>query len=215
MKTIALLSMLGAFAGLFAAPSAVASDGMPSFNCAKASTATETAICGRRMGAAMADRMLADLVKEVASEPGADTAGIKAAQKAFLKTRDACGADAACITDAYLARIAELQPPGRFVGRFTYDGDPDTGGLTIVEGKGGRTGLWLITTDGKFSCGFDTLDARREGEAIIIDTTDEDETCKAVFDINPGGDALDLNSECRSACGMNGYMDGGYSRVTR
>lgn len=201
-------------AALFAAPAA-ASDGMPSFNCAKAATATEKAICERWLGTAMADRMLADLVKEVAAAPGADTAAIKADQKAFLKVRDACGGDSACIVDAYLARIAALQPGGRFSGRFTYDGGDERSGLVIIEGKGGRTGVWLITTNGQFSCGFDTLEARRQGEEIAIDTTvvDESDICQARFAINPGGDALDLTSECRSACGMNGYMDGGYTRA--
>lgn len=210
LRAFAILGAVFAYLAI-AAPDATASAGTPSFNCAKASTPTEKAICDRWSGAAMADRMLADLVKEAASAPGADTAAIKAGQKAFLATRDACVDDTDCIVDAYLDRIAALQPGGRFAGRFSFDGGEDTDGLVVVEGKGGRTGLWLLTTNGQFSCGFDTLAARRRGDAIVIEQPEDD--CQATFAIGPGGDSLDLTSECRSACGMNGYMDGGYTRV--
>lgn len=192
-----------------------AKDGMPSFNCDKAATTTEKSICERWMGTALADRMLADLVKEAASVPGADIAKIKTDQKAFLKTRDACGAESECITDAYLTRIAELAPPERFAGRFSYDGTDERGGLVIIEGKGGRAGIWLITNNGQFSCGFDTLDAKRRGPAIVIETpaSDEADACTATFAIEPGGQKVELTSACSSACGMNGYMDGGYTRI--
>ena len=190
-------------------------DGTPSYDCTKAATETEKAICERWMGTALADRMLADLVKEMASAPGADAAAIKAAQTVFLKTRDACGAEPECITDAYLARIAELAPKGRLAGRYTYDGNDQPGGLVVIEGKGGRTGIWLITNVDQFSCGLDTLKAKRSGTTISINEPETADTgaCSVDLEIKNGGETIELMSTCASACGMNGYMDGDYSRV--
>lgn len=214
MKRLILACLLAACAAP-AAAAEFAKDGMPSFNCHKASTDTEKAICERWMGTALADRMLADLVKEAASAPGADTVGLKTSQKAFLESRDACGADSTCITDAYLTRIGELAPEERLAGRYTYDGNDEPGGLVVIEGKGGKTGVWLITNNGQFSCGLDTLKAKRSGETIAINEpeTDDAGACKADFAVQNGGATLELTSECASACGMNGYMDGTYSRV--
>ena len=72
----------------------------PSFDCARAATATEKAICANPTLAA-ADREMAQLYKAAS--------GQRDAQRAFLRRRNACGGDDGCLGDAYVARIAQLR----------------------------------------------------------------------------------------------------------
>ena len=81
----------------------------PSFDCARAGTATERTICGN------AD--LGDLDTEMAAlyraQRAAGNAGQRQqlldAQRAFLRLRNACRADEACLGTVYTARIADLK----------------------------------------------------------------------------------------------------------
>ncbi|MEM1129915.1 MAG: lysozyme inhibitor LprI family protein [Pseudomonadota bacterium] len=101
---LALVSMLCAMTVTAPPASALA----PSFNCANASNATEAAIC-ESPDLAMYDLNLANVYKRRLGELGgtAHDAAIQA-QKDWLATRDACGADASCLTTAYSRRIADL-----------------------------------------------------------------------------------------------------------
>jgi uncharacterized protein len=79
-----------------------------SFDCAKATTGIEKAICG--------DAALSDLDEYLGRYYGAALAGLpdgaaclKLDQKQWItKVRDACGPQAACLKTAYLARLATL-----------------------------------------------------------------------------------------------------------
>lgn len=219
---LALAALLAAALPGAAFAASFAEDGMPSFDCTKAGTKTEKAICERWLGTAMADRMLADAVAEALARADADgQKAIRREQKAWLKTRDACGGDSVCITDRTLERLRALDAAwikeDRFEARFGSLSDLP-GGLVIVEGQDGKTGLWLIAAiDEQFACGLDTLEARTVrragGEAVVSYSqpgdAEDPRTCQVTITVPDGGPAT-LESDCQRACGMNGWMDGEY-----
>jgi len=82
-----------------------------SFDCARAGTATEKAICSD-VALARLDRGLTDsyiMALSWADAPG--KAAIRDAQRTWIAERDACGADIGCLTAQYQARIRVLQTP--------------------------------------------------------------------------------------------------------
>ncbi len=80
----------------------------PSFNCAKARTADEIAICNDG-GLAARDRQLSTLYGGVLARLDLDgQQRLAAAQKAWLQQRGQCGASVACIASAYDSRIRQL-----------------------------------------------------------------------------------------------------------
>ncbi len=89
-----------------------------SFDCRRASTPAERAICARPPLGVL-DRAVADAYAAALARPGADAAGLRAAQTAWLRARDAecrtapggAGGLAACLSAAMTARVAELAPP--------------------------------------------------------------------------------------------------------
>lgn len=105
MSTLALRVAFAFVLSLFASAASAAS-----FDCAKAATATENAICATpalsdldvQMATLFAVRM--ELPMLMGSRGAA-----RDEQHDFLATRDACGADTACLTAAYAARIAALK----------------------------------------------------------------------------------------------------------
>lgn len=102
------LAALALAATLFAAPPARADDYAP-LNCAAARSPTERTICGSYALGQLEARM-ATLYEWAPSLVAMGQRGnIQDAQRAFLKTREACGTDAGCIRNAYDARIAQLQ----------------------------------------------------------------------------------------------------------
>jgi hypothetical protein len=76
-----------------------------SFACSKAASPTEKAICGSFTLAGW-DRSVA-LAWRYATENGADPA-LREEQKEWLRTRDACGADATCLEKQMRDRAADL-----------------------------------------------------------------------------------------------------------
>lgn len=72
-----------------------------SFDCGKASTPVETAICG--------DQRLGSLDQQVAQAYKQAGANKKAQQRAWLKYRNTCGANIECLTAMYEDRIAFLE----------------------------------------------------------------------------------------------------------
>lgn len=81
-----------------------------SFDCAKAATATEHAICDSK-NLSNLDTEMAALnwsYNQVPMMMGA-SGDRQDAAKAFQTKRDACGSDTGCLTNAYTARIAQLK----------------------------------------------------------------------------------------------------------
>jgi uncharacterized protein len=76
-------------------------------DCNLALTSTETAICGssklRRL-----DRDLTKLYQVALSISGDDEPNLRAEQAAWVRSRNACGGDAACIAKRYRERLNVL-----------------------------------------------------------------------------------------------------------
>ena len=87
---------------------AAAADYAP-LDCAKASTATEKAICAS-YGLGQAEARMATLYQWASSFVAMGQRGIiQDQQAAFIKKREACGADVKCIWSAYSIRIEQLE----------------------------------------------------------------------------------------------------------
>ncbi|GAB5468850.1 MAG: hypothetical protein Kilf2KO_18800 [Rhodospirillales bacterium] len=97
--------LLGAGLALaLAAPAAAAS-----FDCAKAAAKDEIAVC-KSCNLSQSDVKMATLYEVLTNLVGMGVRGdLQDSQRAFLKTRAACGADEGCIAKAYETRIGELQ----------------------------------------------------------------------------------------------------------
>ncbi|WP_175672745.1 lysozyme inhibitor LprI family protein [Burkholderia ambifaria] len=76
------------------------------FDCTKAASPTEKAICADP-GLSSLDGQLATAWKKALAK-GGDTAALKAAQLQWLKQRDRCGNDVLCVGDRYRERLASL-----------------------------------------------------------------------------------------------------------
>jgi uncharacterized protein len=78
-------------------------------NCAAAKSPSERAICGH-YGLGQLEARMATLYEWSTSFVGMGQRGdMQDAQRDFIKAREACGADIACLRRAYDARIAQLQ----------------------------------------------------------------------------------------------------------
>ncbi|MFP4274695.1 MAG: peptidoglycan-binding protein [Paracoccaceae bacterium] len=100
----------------------------PSFDCARAGTATEHAICGSS-DLARLDRQLAEtyaLALSRASSPGQ----LRVEQRAWLEARNRCAGNAACLRASMAGRLAAL---GGGEGTRQAEGTP---GITSSEGAG-------------------------------------------------------------------------------
>ena len=99
-----------------------------SFDCSKARSTSERAICaGPALGAL--DKAVADAYAAALARPGADALALRAGQQAWLRSRDAgCAGPAAslaaCLTRSMTARIAALSPPPGQVGTPAAQGRP-------------------------------------------------------------------------------------------
>jgi uncharacterized protein len=101
------LLLLGASTGI-GVGGAEAAEG-PSFDCAKAISSAEKAVCASP-GLSALDRVLSEVYGRAKAAPGAP-ASLAAEQRGWIKGRDDCwktGDVAECVKDDYVTRIAEL-----------------------------------------------------------------------------------------------------------
>lgn len=78
-----------------------------SFDCAKASTAVEGSICANTTLSELDDQ-LSDAYKK-ARAVSSDLASLQKEQLAWIKNRNACGANVSCLTQSYKLRIETLK----------------------------------------------------------------------------------------------------------
>jgi uncharacterized protein len=107
-RKLAVLAIAAATLALIAASPADAADYAP-LNCAAARSPTEHAICSSYTLGQLEARM-ATLYEWTTTLVAMGQRGdIGDAQRAFVGIREACGAEIACIRNAYDARIAQLE----------------------------------------------------------------------------------------------------------
>jgi len=83
-----------------------------SFDCAKAATPTEHAICDDPQLSRLDDQTAGLYYSLISGEKAVkegSVADVKASQEKFLTRRDACGANYNCLVDAYTAQIMDLK----------------------------------------------------------------------------------------------------------
>ncbi len=111
-----LPALLIALAWAFS-PAATQAAGM---NCARAATATEKAICTDPELLDRDDRLAKTYSKTLTADP-AQTATVREAQRAWLKERNRCGANAECLRNAYDDRMAVLTNQSRLAATYQID----------------------------------------------------------------------------------------------
>ena len=207
---------------LFAATPALAQEG-PSFDCARASTPTEKAICEDEQGGlAIKDRVLSRLYASL-KDQGSHDAVLKR-QSAWLEERDGCGGDADCISVAQMERLAELAEAAgdaSVTGSYSYGTGEDTnfGSLWAArEADGSLTGgISTVSGPTYHLCNVEFEQADAVGNAWVWDgpqdaADGERKSCRIL--VRPEGAALRVDStNCRYYCGARGYFDETYARA--
>lgn len=121
------------------------------FDCAKAASPTEKAICADA-GLSALDGQLAAAWKKALAK-GGDTAALKAEQLKWLEQRDRCDSDAPCLGDRYRERLASLNgaplAADRWQQTWYRDSDnPSFGGVLTFTGTAPRLHFELSGNNG-------------------------------------------------------------------
>jgi uncharacterized protein len=193
----------------------------PSFDCAKAATATERTICANDRLARL-DRSLATAYRRLGAELAVTGEVFANEQTAFLKQRDACGADVACLVRNMEERRAALAlerqskagPEEAFVGRYrssygriilrrTLNRDYEMTGQTSDP-----KGRWTCDISGK-------IKSVETGTATV--EAGEDDDSRPLY-LKIRRDALIVTEDetrrlAGYTCGANGSVEGAYRRT--
>jgi uncharacterized protein len=178
-----------------------------SFDCAKASSFVEKAICSDQQLSAMDDQ-LARLYKAARADSSGN-ATLEPEQKAWLSSRDRC-ADAPCLKKAYADRIKALSAtgaspaPGNFTGTYKMA----TGEALVLQTN------WRI----KFSINatYRTNVGQVSGEVPLAGDSakyvDRDADCVLSFEFAAGKLVVTQDGSC--GMGLNVTGAGTYKRVS-
>lgn len=219
---------------------AMAQDGKPSFDCAKARTAIEMSICKDREVANL-DRMVADyyqaFLKALPPESKFQR-DLRATQRTWLRRRNkVCGrakdadARAACLLQFYEGRISGLArlyhrarggKPNRgvaFISGWYAARQPGIGGkMLILEWPDERVSggiLTVRTNRGAHTCTLDMEKMSRKGSALTyVSQDDGSKGCTLTIRI-VGSQAQVKAAACLRQywCGAAGFMSGRYVRI--
>jgi len=215
VKRLALFVLLSSSASAAAAPS---------FDCDKAATEVEQAICSdQNPELAARDAALARLYRALKEQGGHDA--VLGGQSAWLGKRDACGADAACLASRYDERIAvlarEAGDEAGVTGSYGYQlsQDTDTGDAFMVREADGSLSGMISTVSGPtyHLCNVEFAGAAAFGDAWIWDGPADEagfdgRACRILFRFDEGQLRVDSQS-CNYYCGARGFFDATYERT--
>jgi uncharacterized protein len=212
-----LLALLAG--GLVLAAGSAAAQTAPGFDCAKAGTAVEKAIC--------ADPALSwldhTLVRLFAAVQAGGGKALRDSQRAWLAQRDACPAEGrrTCLSGQYMTRLAALAAG--------YDKRQAGGVYAYLDGNGRMTAVPF--PDGSMSVRIDTVGAPPGQPVCVLELEDagpvrggsrwtdpdapmgDDQHCSIEISLTPGGRARLQDHGCQAAyCGRNGSFAGAYRR---
>lgn len=195
-----------------------------SFDCKKATTLVEKAICANPKLSKL-DEKMAKAYKQVLAS-SSDKANVQTVQKAWLAgVRDACQTEP-CIQTAYQTRLTELatqsnsskQTNAAFMGEYRryYNNQPDehTSVISIKPSKNNQVkvsggGIWVgDTSTGNVNLG------NLEGEFPVIKNTihyQDDNGCQLTIVFKKAG--LEVNNDNLQCGGLNVNFDGVYRKV--
>lgn len=199
---------------------ALAQDGAPSFDCARASTAVESQICDSPDLAWYDRQMAASYGLARAASDASEAAALKDSQSNFLKRRNRCAGDRAydCILNAYAGRLDELSAWAETDGFTTGTYRGPTGLLALVTYPSGKAAISLSTIGGgDHTCTFETDSARATpaGGAYFNEKPDPSYQQACSLTATPDGSAMTVATEgdgCTWYCGMRATLDGEFSR---
>ncbi|MFT3810726.1 MAG: lysozyme inhibitor LprI family protein [Micropepsaceae bacterium] len=195
----------------------------PSFDCDKARTAIEKAICDAPL-LGWYDRQLAKtwgLVKK--ATPKAGEAALQESQAAFLKSRDAClKTDNLydCMAVLYIARIRTLADGVDDMPLFVDSYAAENGGVDIVRYPDNSAAMTISTIGGgDHTCGFETDEAKTgKGSAVTWSEKPDDMYAAAcTITATPSADEGTLvvtavGNACTYYCGVRAELSGTFSR---
>lgn len=185
----------------------------PSFDCAKATTVSEKAVC-EIPDLPWFDRQMARLYKQAQAEPGADRAALAEGQRAFLRNREVCGDDYECLMDAYHARLTLLAPLVNVYEAFAlYERKGEASGSLWVTRFGAEAGVKISTIGGgDHTCTFETDSAEVGGKGVIRFRGKGDDQCHMDIVPNDSDHTLTVETkDCQDYCGMRAVLDGTYA----
>jgi uncharacterized protein len=178
-----------------------------SFDCAKASSFVEKAICADKQLSGMDDQ-LARLYK-AARAASFSAATLEAEQKFWLSSRDQC-TDAACLKKAYADRIAALSgssvasASGNFTGTYKMQN-----GEALVQQTGERI-KFSINAAYRQNTGEVSGEVPLTGDSARY--VDQDADCSLSFKFALG--KLDVKQDGACGMGLNVSGSGTYKRVS-
>jgi uncharacterized protein len=188
-----------------------------SFDCSKAATPVEHAVCANARLSRLDEQLAQAYRKAIA---GAQADSIRHAQRDWMRTRDACASDA-CLEQAYAQRLAALQAsPATAMhdvgGTYERTGSGDhSAELTIARAADGRLHVsgnaqWVGNAEiGNVHTGEVDGTFALEGDRLHYDA----EGCRFTLTFTRDGLAV---SDDNAACGgMNVTFDGAYVKTTR
>jgi uncharacterized protein len=206
-----------------AAPQSATAAGA-SFDCGKAVTPTEHAICRSEALSAL-DRDLAALFGQRRARSLSPQA-VEANQRQWLQVRDACKDDAACLDKEMAVRKSDLQEQ---IARFAKAPAQDRTGFSgVYVNPFGRAEIEAVSptefdvsvsaaepTAARWVCDFSGT-GRIKGAAVVIEHRPEGESAPVILTLRRKGDVLTVKEE-RSGqvdyCGHNGSVEGTYRRT--
>jgi len=221
--TIRVLTGVIFGAVLAAMPAAAEEAYGPSFDCGKAATAAEKAICDAPL-LGWYDRQLAKawgLVKT--ATPAAGEAALKDSQTAFLKAREACVKTQdlyTCLSDLYIARIRTLADGVDDMPLSADSYAAENGGVDIVRYPDNTAAMTISTIGGNdHTCGFET-DEARSGQGSIVTWSEKPdemyaEACTITATPSADGQTLEVTATgdaCTYYCGMRAELSGTFAR---
>ena len=216
-------------AGLVFAPPAFA------FDCAKAATPVEKAICETPFLADL-DRIMDELYRGVAAKlEGPKRVALTNGQNQWLMARNTkCGKakpDTGCLDGMYKDRIVALAREWRAAGgetagsaisaRYTYREKGESGEIVLAEMPDGSVYVQVETVNvnhrSPHSCSFNGKLTTRTGDVLEYREPETSKTCGLKISVK--GNRLEFSEtpkDCfelsRNYCGMHGFMLGNYTR---
>jgi uncharacterized protein len=197
---------------------------LASFDCRKAVTPTEQAIC-RSDALSMLDRDIAALFRQRrAQAPSAQS--VETSQRQWLAAvRDACKDDTACLDKEMSARKRDLQ---ELIARFAKAPAPDKSGFTgYYVNEYGTAEIEAVSpmefdvsistaepTNARWLCEFSGT-GRLTGTAIVLEHRPSADATPVVITLQRRGGALTVKEDRTDQtdyCGHNGYIEGTYRR---
>jgi uncharacterized protein len=224
-----VLRIVAGFTCFLAMPVLAQTGPRASFDCAKAATPVERAICD---GAAELDGIMAELYRVARAIP-ARQAAVDADQRRWLEARNSrCGRakpDTECLARLYKDRIVELARAagaggsrGAFItGRYAYRQKGEAGELFLAELADGAAYVQVETVNTEHpsphSCSFSARLRERRGDVLTFRDPEGSKTCRIEISVMGNSAVLreapkDCYDLARYYCGAHGYMLGTYVR---